>query len=231
VGESQMSEHERLRADLPAHALGALPAGQAAELERHLGACDACRRELRWLRPAVELLPESIPQVDPPPALRERLMAEVRADASRAAVAQTERTRLRRGWGQALRPAVGLAAIALVAAGVAGYAIRGNEGGTQTIAGPVHRGKPTAKLAWTGDSGTLQLSRLGQLPSSEVYEAWVQRGERLVPSSLFVPRADGTASAAIPRGLDGADAVLVTAEPRGGSLRPTSAPTVSVPLG
>jgi anti-sigma-K factor RskA len=230
VGKSRMSEHERLHADLPAYALGALPAGEAEELERHLDACEACRQELRWLRPAVELLPESIPQVDPPPDLRERLMAEVRADASRAAAAQPEGTRLRRAWRQGFRPAVGLAAIALIA-GVTGYAIRGNDGGTQSIAGPVRSGKPTAKLARTGDSGTLQLARLGQLPSSEVYEVWVQRGERLLPSSLFVPRTDGTASAAIPRGLDGADAVLVTAEPRGGSLRPTSAPTISVPLG
>jgi anti-sigma-K factor RskA len=50
------------------------------------------------------------------------------------------------------------------------------------------------------------------------------------PSSLFAARMDGTATAAIPRHLDGAKAVAVTVEPRGGSRRPTSPPLVSVPL-
>jgi anti-sigma-K factor RskA len=225
-----MSDHERLRGDLPAYALGALPAAEAAEIERHLDHCEVCRRELGWLRPAVELIPESIPQVDPPPALRERLMAEVRSDAVRVRGSEAPRRRERRPWGRVLRPAVGVAAIALVAAGAAGYAIRGDGGETETVAAPVQRGNLSAKLTLTGDSGTLQLAGLQQLPSSEVYEAWVKRGERLVPSSLFLPRTDGSASAAIPRGLDGADAVLVTAEPRGGSLRPSSAALVSVPL-
>jgi anti-sigma-K factor RskA len=225
-----MNDHDRFRDDLPAYALGALPAAEAAEIERHLDRCEVCRRELRWLRPAVELIPESIPQVDPPAALRERLMAEVRADARRIRISNRPARRERWPWGRVLRPAIGVAAIALVAAGAAGYAIRGEGEETETIAGPVRPGEPRARLARMGDSGTLQLAGLQQLPTSEVYEAWVKRGERLLPSSLFLPRTDGTASAAIPRGLDGADAVLVTAEPRGGSLRPSSAALVSVPL-
>ncbi len=43
--------------------------------------CDACRIELRWLEPAVDLLPRSIEQLEPPDALRGRLMATVRAEA------------------------------------------------------------------------------------------------------------------------------------------------------
>jgi hypothetical protein len=58
----------------------------------------------------------------------------------------------------------------------------------------------------------------------------VQRDGKLEPSSLFVPRANRSADAAVPDGLDGAQAVLVTKEPRGGSPQPTSSPVLSVQL-
>jgi len=81
-----------------------------------------------------------------------------------------------------------------------------------------------------GDNGTLELTGLSQLPAGDVYQAWVQRGQRVLPSSLFAARADGTAIAAIPHDLDGADRVMVTREPRGGSRKPTGRPLVSVGL-
>jgi anti-sigma-K factor RskA len=225
-----VSAHETFRDDLAAYALGALPREEAAELERHLQGCDACRAELDWLRPAVELIPASVPQLDPPPGLRERLLSQVRADAE----AGEPRARARRpaGWrGLMLRPAIALTALALIAAGAAGYALRGGGDRPETIAGPSAPGGPTAKLTRLGDSGTIELARLPQLPSSQVYQAWVQRGGRLLPSSVFLPRDDGRAGAAIPRGLDGADAVMVTIEPRGGSKRPSSSPLLAIRLG
>ena len=54
------TEHERWSDDVAAYLLGALEPGEAAELERHLAGCERCRAELRWLRPAVELLPETV---------------------------------------------------------------------------------------------------------------------------------------------------------------------------
>jgi hypothetical protein len=59
---------------------------------------------------------------------------------------------------------------------------------------------------------------------------WVERDGKPQPSSLFVPRRDHSADAAVPGQLNGADAVLVTKEPRGGSKHPTSAPLLSVKL-
>ena len=58
----------------------------------------------------------------------------------------------------------------------------------------------------------------------------MQRDGTLQPSSLFVPRRDRTADAAVPGPLDDADAVLVTREPRGGSRQPTSAPLLQADL-
>jgi hypothetical protein len=59
---------------------------------------------------------------------------------------------------------------------------------------------------------------------------WVQRGGTMEPSSLFSVRRNHSGEAAVPGPLDGADAVLVTKEPHGGSTQPTSRPLLSVSL-
>ncbi len=130
-----------------------------------------------------------------------------------------------------LRPAVGLAALALLVAGVTGYAIRDSgSGSSATTVAAGHAPGVTAKLVRDGDSGTLRLANVHQLPSSEVLQAWVQRGKRIESAkTLFVPNRDGTATAAIDD-MHGVNTVMVTAEPRGGSDYPTSEPIVSVPI-
>lgn len=220
-----MSDHSRWQDDLAAYLLGSLEPAEAEELERHLEGCEECRERQSWLGPAIQLLPESVERLQPDPGLRERVLAEVRADAGARAASRKPRERRLRGI--LLRPAIGLAAVALLAAGVGGYALRGGEETTTTP--PVRGMGVTAKLERTGDSGTLLLTTTERLPTGEIYQAWVNNGDRIEPSSLFDAHADGTASAAI-EGLEGADAVMVTIEPRGGSTEPTSAALVSVPL-
>lgn len=221
-------EHEKRRDDIAAYLLGALEPGEAAEVEQHLAACEECRSELEWLRPAVRTLPESVERVEPPAQLRSRIMAEVEADAGR------KRSGIRLGGRMralGLRPAVGLAALALLVAGVAGYAIRdsGSGGGATTVAAG-HAPGVTAKMVREGDTGTLRLANVHRLPSSEVLQAWVQRGKGIESAkTLFVPNRDGTATAVIDD-MQGVDTVMVTAEPRGGSNYPTSEPIVLVAI-
>lgn len=227
-----MSEngHEHRRDELAAYLLGALEPGEAAALERHLAGCEECRTELEWLRPAVQLLPESVERVDAPPELRGRLMEQVRAEAESATP-----PRRARGWstgGWSLRSVAGLAALVLVVAAVAAYAIgNGDSGGSNTttvVAG--HSPGVIAEVVRDDGSGTLHLTNLHQLPPDKVLQAWVQRGTHVVSAkTLFVPNQDGTASATIDD-MEGVNTVMVTAEPRGGSAQPTSAPIVSVAI-
>jgi anti-sigma-K factor RskA len=227
-----MSEngHDRRRDELAAYLLGALEPGEAAELERHLAGCEECRTELEWLRPAVQLLPESVERVEPPRELRGRLMEQVRSEAASPPAPSRGRRWGIGGW--SLRPAVGLAALVLAVAAVAVYAIGNGSSGdgstTTVVAG--HSPEVTAEMVRDGDSGTLHLANLHQLPRDEVLQAWVQRGERVESAkTLFVPNPDGTASATIDD-MNGVSTVMVTAEPRGGSAQPTSAPIVSVSM-
>jgi anti-sigma-K factor RskA len=222
-------EHEAHRDELAAYLLGALEPGEAAALEQHLAGCEECRAELEWLRPAVLRLPEAVEAAEPPVGLRARIMAEIEADA------RPEPTVRGFAWkwrSPGLRPLAGLAVVALLAAAVAGYAIRdGGEGGSDATTVAV--GKPpavTAEMVREGDSGTLRLANLRQLPADEVLQAWVQRGERIESAkTLFVPNPDGTATAVIEE-MEGVDAVMVTAEPRGGSEQPTGKPIVEMSI-
>ncbi len=226
------TEHDRRRDDVAAYLLGALEPGEAAELERHIAGCPECEEELRRLRPAVQVLPETVERVEPPPALRGRLMEQVRSEAVGPQTAPAARRASRWRFG-ILRPAVGLAAVALVVAAIGGYAISesGSGGGPKTttvISG--HSPGVTAEMVREGETGTLRLANLHQLPSDKVLQAWVQRGEQVVSAkALFVPNSDGTATATIDN-MDGVNTVMVTAEPRGGSVQPTSAPIVSVSI-
>jgi anti-sigma-K factor RskA len=223
-------EHDRRSDEIAAYLLGALEPGEAAELERHIAGCDGCRTELDWLRPAVQLLPESVERVEAPPELRGRLMEQVRSEAESAPAPRRARGWDMRSW--SLRPAAGLAALVLVVAAVGAYAISsGDSGGANTTTVVAGRSPGViAEVVRQGESGTLHLTNLHQLPSNKVLQAWVEKEGRVVSAkTLFVPNQDGTASATIDD-MEGVKTVMVTAEPRGGSVQPTSAPIVSIAI-
>ena len=224
------TEHDRRRDDIAAYLLGALEPGEAAELERHVAGCPECEQELQRLRPAVQVLPETVDRIEAPAALRSRLIEQVRSEAGGSDAAPAARREPRRRFG--LSPLAGLAVAALVVAAIGGYAISGGGSGgpktTTVISG--HSPGVTAEMVREGETGTLRLANLHQLPAGKVLQAWVQRGKQVASAkALFVPNSDGTATATIDN-MHGVNTVMVTAEPRGGSVQPTSKPIVAVPI-
>ncbi|HXR60740.1 MAG TPA: anti-sigma factor [Solirubrobacterales bacterium] len=223
------ADHNSWSEDLGAYMLGALEPGEAETFTRHLEGCERCQAELRWLQPALHSLPESVERREPPPRLRESLMAEVRGEAERAAGA--ERVKHRRTLFPAwlLKPAAGLAVVALLVAGVIGYEVGkddGSDGGPTTIERQVDG--IGVKMVQEGSGGTLQLSNLPQVPADKVLEAWVEReGEVEAVPALLVPDRDGHAETTI-ADMSGVDVVMVTEEPRGGSEAPTGEPIMSM---
>ena len=59
------------------YALGALGKAERSRFEAHLEACLDCVREVKSLLPVAHHLPQTAVPVDPPPALRERVLQEV----------------------------------------------------------------------------------------------------------------------------------------------------------
>jgi anti-sigma-K factor RskA len=214
------------REDLVAYVLGGLEPAEAREVEAHAPGCARCTRELEALGPAVAVLAESVEQMEPPPELRERVMAEVHGDVARVAEARQrpERPRARRsGWrGLFTRPAIAVA-LAIVVAAVGGYAIAGNNGGDQQTSVPVVAQQGIGgTLALGENTSVLDLHGLSQLSGRQVYQVWVANGQSVRPSSNFIPDANGRAMTAVDGHLAGGTTVMVTREPHPGETRPTS---------
>lgn len=235
---NERADHARYEDDLAAYLLDALSAEETLEIERHIESCPRCRERARWLQASVEMLPTAVEQLEPPPQLRERLMETVRAEAATHARERVSgeqrgrRPRARRTWLERLfalpRPALALGALALaVAAGALGYAAGTGEdgGGTTTVQAAVAPPGARVTLERDGDSGILRVSGLPQR-RNRIYEVWLARGKQVRPAGLFQVDRRGRGAAAIPDGLADADRVMVSLEPPGGSVQPTSDPLV-----
>jgi anti-sigma-K factor RskA len=221
-----VSDHNRWNEDLAAYLLGALDADEAATMERHLESCERCQEEMRWLEPALQTLPEAVERQEPSPQLRQTLMAEVRADV-REAEARSAPGRSRR-W--LLKPAMGFAVVALLVAGVVGYEVGngGSDGGGKATTLERQVDGLAVKMVQEGESGTLQLSGVHQLPPDKVLEAWVEReGQVEAVPALFVPDRNGQAETRI-ADMNGVAVVMVTEEPQGGSDQPTGEPIMQM---
>lgn len=231
------SDHNRWSEDLAAYVLGALDPREAAALERHLEDCERCQEEMRWLEPAVQTLPESVERQEPPPRLRESLMAEVRADAGEAGAASSEGERrgflpgwLRGAGSRRLQFAAGFAVLVIAIAAVAGYEV-GREGSDPPPAPePIvfRQDGVVVKMVPEGKGGTLHISHLHQPQPGKVLETWVLReGEVEAVRALFVPDRHGRAETRI-ADMGGVEEVMVTEEPQGGSEAPTGAPILEM---
>jgi anti-sigma factor RsiW len=240
------NDHDPRLEEAVAFALGALDADQVDDFKEHLHECKRCQDELRWLGPAIRALPETVERQTPPPALKERLMAEVHADveaeAKRAREEERrERAQSRPGLGDWLRglnlggltwkPLAGLAVVVLIVAGGIGYAVGtgGGTGGAHTTESEQANGI-VAKVVTEGNRGEVRLAGVEQLPEGKVLEAWVQRGNAVEPvPALFTPDHAGNASTTI-EDMSNVSLVMVTREPAGGTKVPTSEPFVKVPI-
>jgi hypothetical protein len=240
-------DHDSRLEEVAAFAIGGLDLDRVDELEKHLAGCKRCQEELRWLSPAVQALPEAVERQAPPPALKQRLMAEVRADvAAEERQARTEERRERAasrpGIGEWLRglnvggltwkPLAGLALAILVIAGGIGYAVGngGASGGAHTWEVEPGSNGIAAKVVTEEDRGELHLTGVEPLPKGRILEAWVERDGivEAVPA-LFAPDQAGRASTTI-ENMKNVSAVMVTREPAGGSKKPTTEPFVEVPV-
>jgi hypothetical protein len=89
-----------------------------------------------------------------------------------------------------------------------------------------------ARVRIDGDRGELVVEHLPSLPPGRIYELWLQApgGRAPAPSTLFAVTSRGGADLGLPGGVHDLARVLVTAEPVGGSRRPTDRPVIVAPV-
>ena len=244
--------HERYEENVGAYVLGALPELERQAFERHVERCGDCRRAVESLRPAADALPRAATPLTPPPRLKTALMEVVEREALSPAHEANEKApapertpAVRRRLAELLstssrlRPAGAWAsaALLLVAGAAGGFALaeRTGDGGAQRLTAQVDRTdlpRASAQLvvAEGGTTAVLRTNAMPRLDEGSVYQVWLQRDGEVIPQSLFQVGRDGRGAGVVTDGVEGADAVMVTREPAGGSRAPTETPVLTVEL-
>jgi anti-sigma-K factor RskA len=232
-------QHVPFRENIPAYALGALDAEEAAALEAHLRTCESCRDELDAYRATSENLLMSFPPQNPSAALRRRLQKQL------PVVQKVVRPRL--NW-TFPRAAVAIAMILLLvlnvfsisqvralqrqqtqlmnqmqngqmALGMLSYAK------TQTIPINGERAKGSLLLDKEYNNAVLILRGLPAIPANQTYQIWlIAPNEDRVSAGLLRPQPDQPFIAEpihSTQDLVNFVGVGMTIEPAGGSDHPT----------
>lgn len=215
--------------DLSAYALGILQEGELQLVERHLAGCPLCRAEVVELREAAAKLALLSPQVEPPARLKRQIMDRV------APVQKSRRTSLGQ-WLRNLKPAWGIAALAVIALLVISNLVLWQQ--VRTLADKTPQSFQVASLSGLGSGtesrgvmivtqsgrfGTLVVDRLPTLGSDQQYQLWlILDGER-TSGGVFSVDYYGYGAMVIhaPRPLNEYTSFGVTVEPAGGSPAPT----------
>jgi len=204
------------------YALDALDDGEEQSFEQHLALCERCREELAGLREAAASLAYGAPRAVPPPELKDRILAQARAE--RPNVLPLRR---RRNWTAPLAAAAAVAACAAVVLGIWAASLSSSHDPLETVLS-----KPGSKLVSMGRDGGVAVAPDGTAvmavavppaPADKTYEAWVIEAGKAKPAGLFHGRA-GTSIVEIPRRVPSGSVVAVTLERKGGVHEPTSRP-------
>lgn len=237
--------HEDYKEMIPARALSALDAAEARALNEHLENCAECRKELEeWQATAASLALTSEP-VEPSPAVRERILSEVRKDLEPAEVIPFRATP-RNIW-SSFGSLGAMAAVVLVTALIVllivlwrqNLAIREQlaqsrefvematkPGARVTSMRGIDKALgATAAVAYdTSGQVVLVADKLPNLPQGKAYQLWFIDGKNPpVPGKTFTSdtAGKGTLHDQMPRDMLGTEVFAVTVEPAGGVPAPT----------
>ncbi len=217
-----------------AYVLGALDADEAETFRRHMATCIVCRDEVAAFQQVVDRLPMSVSQHAVTRRLRRRVLGSVSAEANLANLDRRAARRPKRGpflvAGRLARPALALGmalALVLVTVGALELTSRGPSG-PRLVQASVTRSPGSAELRLSGGHGELIVRHLPPPRAGRIYEVWVRRGSRSPSptSALFSVTSAGAADVEVPGDLRDVNTIMVTQEPLGGSLVPTSAPVI-----
>lgn len=236
--------HDELRDLIPAYALDALEPEAARAVEAHLPGCDECREALSSLQAVAAELAAGIAPVEPPAALRERVLAGVRPRS--LAIAPS------RLWRAGLAAA---AALILILGGVTLVQVQRIRTLTATMGTLSSRlaaqeralavlGSPTSRTAALRGSvqanvrfvydraagqGALVVSDLRDPGAGFVYQLWLVAGQEPQSAGVFRPIPGQPIVVPVNADFRRYQAVAISVErgPQGSAAGPTTVPILS----
>jgi len=221
------------------YALDALDSDERSAYEAHLAGCEQCRQELASFWETTEALAVAASGPAPSPALRDRILADVRAEPPQNVVPFEAR---RRRIAPALGAVAAVAAVAALALGLWGASLSSDLDETRSalarereaaaiVADPGSRtvdlASGTGRLV-VGQDGraALVLPDLGQAPAGKTYQAWIIEGDNPISAGIF-PGEDGLDVVLLDGDVADGEVVAVTVEQAGGAETPSLPPIVA----
>lgn len=235
TGPNQNPVSEKLRDDAAAFVLGAMPEIEAQAFRREMMKDCELGRYVERLEAVGDVLLTSAPPVAVPDGLGDAIVAEARRDLAARELLQSPRggavaeQKSPSFLDRLFKPAVGLGLAVLIAAFafVAGQNFTGDDTRTTPVASFKPMEAPdvsgSVKLMEGGADGAMvEISGLDPSIGDDTYQLWVLKDGQVSPSSLFAVDDAGHGNSAVMTDMTGAEAVMVTREPAGGSPQPTS---------
>lgn len=224
------------------YALDAMSDSERDEVDRRVSAAppavaQAFTDEVRKVREAMAVVSAST-AAEPPPRLRERLLAEV--GAGREEPVRQLRPRPTR-WQKTALAAAAVIAVGLGAVGV-GMALRPSEKPStaeQVFAAPDVRtvsgeipggGTATVVFSREKDAGVLVMNNVAPPQPGTVYQMWLIDADGPHPAGTMDAQAVAPSTTAVLPDLGDSRTLAFTVEPPGGSQEPTGAPFAELPL-
>lgn len=226
---------EELREEYGAWALGIAEDPERTEIAEHLARqCPVCVPGVRGAMAMVTAMSNTVPSVEPPKYLRDRVIGMVERGGKKSFV----------GF---LLPWAACAAMAIALVVVALPSRRENPDTAKLAEALSILNDPTAKQVTFGETAQPSRGRvfvsggkgvlfigasLPKIASNKTFELWVIPAKgNPVPAGTFQGEADATAVYVRPGPVQGdAAAVAVTVEPEGGSPQPTTTPFIVIKL-
>jgi anti-sigma-K factor RskA len=231
-------DRERFDELKDAFVLGALPEEERREFEEYLAAHPERQAEIDELGAVAGLLALSPQEQEPPPELRPRIMAVVEAEA--------ERPRAESGVA-GIRAfldvrTLALGAAALIVIGLLAWDMLLQAQVRDLQSQAAHDGRLVALegsgsarqarvevMILENDRAVLMAENMPQVPEDRTFQIWVIENDASRPGGLFEIREEWVVTR-VETPLDGADHIMVTVEPEGGSPQPTTDPILTARL-
>ncbi|KUI40923.1 anti-sigma factor [Mycobacterium sp. GA-1199] len=224
------------------YALDAISDSEREEVDRRLAAAppavaQAFAEEVRNVREAMAVV-SAATAAEPPPQLRERLLAEVGGE--RVEPVHQLRPRPTR-W---QKTALAAAAVVVVGAGALGVGLALRPADTpstaeQVFAAPDVRtvsreipggGTATVVFSREKDAGVLVMNNVSPPQPGTVYQMWLVDADGPHPAGTMDAQAVAPSTTAVLPDLGDSSTLAFTIEPPGGSAEPTSEPFAKLPL-
>jgi anti-sigma-K factor RskA len=238
--------HEEYKEMIPARALSALDAAEAQALNEHLENCAECQKELEEWQATAATLALTTDPVEPSPAVRERILNEVRKELSPAEVLPFRSTP-RNIW-NSFGSLGAMAAVVLLTALIVGLVVMWRQ--NRLMQDELARSKEFVELVTTpgarvrelkgvdlGAGATasfaydqnghamLMANKLPSPPQGKAYQLWFIVGNKPpMPGKTFSPDNAGKGMLKDQISREAMDSAIfaITMEPEGGSSAPTS---------